>query len=147
MVLGWGEEPSTSATTPEKGRTMFGPITLFDMTMYECTSGGAEQKYYSDLVPFARGTSILIASLNIRSLTPNAQVSLYLEHSLDGVEWEALETMTSAGPIAVTGYTSYSNTKDYGPFLRFAVGVDDSTTTGIEQAQLQVRVYGKPIGV
>ena len=123
---------------------MFGPIIVLEENEYLSKASGAVQFYYSKPIPFARVCSKLFASVQVYSVDATTNISVSIEHSLDGVNWDASEDLFALASCS-TGYNVYNNSSDFGAFTRIALGVQDNGTSTVKQARVEIRVFGKVV--
>lgn len=121
---------------------MAGPMLALERKTYASKDNGTGEKHFSPLIPFAGDTAKLIVSLNILSIDADAQVSLYLQHSLDGQNWTDAQTLIAAATTVSFAVVTTNN--DYGPFAKIRMHVEDPTApAAVRYAECEVIVFGK----
>ena len=121
---------------------MAGPMIALESKTYDSKDDGTGKKHFSPLIPFAGDTAKLIVSLNVLSIDADAQVSLYLQHSLDGQNWTDAQTLAAA--ITTVSFNIFTTNNNYGPFVKIRMHVEDPTAPAtVRYAECEVIVFGK----
>lgn len=122
---------------------MFGPAIIFKEAEYLSLGNGDIRKYYAN-IPFAGMIKVAFVSARATNITAAGKIDFFLEHSLDGLGWEEVETLQTLASGAST-FKIQATTKEFSTIARIRMEVSDTTTPGQTVAEnLEVRVAGKP---
>lgn len=125
---------------------MFGPVILFRQAEYTTLQDGAERSYYAR-VPFAGTVKTLAVSVLTHDMPAagELEIDVDLEESLDGLNWYAVETLTST-PINADGYQIEFSTQEFGAMARLVLklAIKGGITAAMYAGHIEVRCSGKP---
>jgi hypothetical protein len=113
----------------------FPPSTLFSKT------DGTSATYYYE-IPFADQSKVISFGINKVAFSTNAQLSVALEHSMDGTNWYSEETLLNN--TSATGYVQVQSANNFGSRARIALAVSASAGGAQVHCTLQAWVTGKP---